>query len=133
MNPNTNKPQEIDAIELDKFHLLVDSVLEKLDPSKKVAEVVTEVLEPASNLITNDGANGLLELAIIGESTGPMMILNFNIEQNKYVKVFSNAAVAADNVKLNPTTIRQRCKDNKIIDGIQWSYITAEEYTALKG
>jgi hypothetical protein len=130
------KPQEIEAIPLDKFLCLVDNVLASLDDSKKEAiteEPVNEVLESASTLLENDGTNGLVSLDIIGGSVGPMMILNLDTKTNKYVKVFSNAAIAATSVSLNPTTIRQRCKDNKIVDNIQWSYITAEEYETLKG
>ena len=128
------KPQEIEAIALDQFQAIVDNIILSLDiPKEEIVKPEEEKLESASVLLNNDGTNGLVSLDIIGGSVGPMMILNLDTKTNKYVKVFSNAAIAATTVNLNPTTIRQRCKDNKIVDNIQWSYITAEEYETLKG
>ena len=128
------KPQEIDAISLDKFLCLVDNVLTSLEGAKKetVTEEAPEVMESASTLLESDGTNGLVSLDILGGSTGPMMVLNLDTRTNKYVKIYSNAAVAASVVGLNPTTIRQRCKDNKTVDNVQWSYIDEEEYKSLK-
>jgi len=128
-----NKPKEIEALTLDKFNLMVDNVLVKLEESKgfKKTEAVKEEITVLKEEKVNPEGNGLAELPIIGDSTGPLMVLNFNIETNRYTNVYSNATIAASSVKLNPTTVRQRCKDKKVIDGIQWSYTTAENYNEL--
>jgi len=128
------KPQEIDAIKLDKFELMVDNIVTTLSETKTGVSVEkVEELESAATLLDSGGSNGLSLLPIIGETVGPMMVLNYNTQTNKYMAVYSNATVAAATVGLNPTTIRQRCKDNKVIDFIQWGYITSEEYQTLKG
>lgn len=128
-----NKPKEIEALTLDKFNLMVDNVLVKLEESKgfKKPETEKEEITVLKEEKVNPEGNGLAELPIIGDTTGPLMVLNFNVENNKYVSVYSNATIAATTVKLNPTTVRQRCKDKKIVEGIQWSYTTTEEYNNL--
>jgi len=128
-----NKPKEIEALTLDKFNLMVDNVLVKLEESKgfKKPETEKEEITVLKEEKVNPEGNGLAELPIIGDTTGPLMVLNFNIETNRYTNVYSNATICASSIKLNPTTVRQRCKDNKVIDGIQWSYTTAENYNNL--
>jgi hypothetical protein len=128
-----NKPREIEILTLDKFNLMVDNVLVKLEESKgfKKSEAVKEEITILKEEKVNPEGNGLSELPIIGDTTGPLMVLNFNIETNRYTNVYSNATICASSVKLNPTTVRQRCKDKKVIDKIQWSYTTAENYNEL--
>lgn len=129
-----NKPKEIDALTLDKFKLLVDNVLEKLEETKgfkKTKEVEEVFTELQSTVVTGD--NGLANLPIIGDTVGPMMVVQYNIITNKFEAIYSNATRCAESLGLNPTTIRQRAGDKKVIKDVKWYYITDSEYQNLKG
>jgi len=126
------KPQEIEAITLDRFEALVDKVIETLDENKRTKEVVEEkieLLEPASSLLKETSNKSKPE--IIGGSVSSMMIGLYDINSNKYNAIYSNAVVCSKKVALNPTTVRQRASNNKIIENIQWKYLNEEEYNKL--
>ena len=126
------KPQEIEAITLDRFEALVDKVIETLDENKRTKEVVEEkieLLEPASSLLKETSNESKPE--IIGGSVSSMMIGLYDINSNKYNAIYSNAVVCSKKVALNPTTVRQRASNNKIIENIQWKYLNEEEYNKL--
>lgn len=128
-----NKPKEIEALTLDKFNLMVDNVLVKLEESKgfKKTEAVKEEITVLKEEKINPEGNGLAELTIVGESVGDMMVSLFNEATNQYTSLYSNATVCAKTLGLNPTTIRQRASGNKLIEGIKWSYMTSEQYNNL--
>lgn len=128
-----NKPKEIDALTLDKFNLMVDNVLVKLEESKgfKKTETVKEEITVLKEEKINPEGNGLAELTITGNSIGDMMVSLFNEETNQYISLYSNATICAKTIGLNPTTIRQRASGNKVINGVIWSYMTSEVYNDL--
>jgi hypothetical protein len=127
-----NKPKEIEALTLDKFNAMIDDVLSQLEESKgfKKPEVTEEFTELKQEVKNPDG-NNLVNLHIIGEVAGPMMVTLFNEETKQYISIYSNATICAKIIGLNPTTIRQRASVNKIIDNVKWSYLSFEEYTNL--
>jgi hypothetical protein len=128
-----NKPKEIDALTLDKFNLMVDNVLVKLEESKgfKKTETVKEEITVLKEEKINPEGNGLAELTITGNSIGDMMVSLFNEETNQYISLYSNATICAKIIGLNPTTIRQRASGNKVINGVKWGYMTSEVYNNL--
>jgi hypothetical protein len=128
-----NKPREIDILTLDKFNLMVDNVLVKLEESKgfKRPEAVKEEITVLKEDKVNPDGNGLSSLTIIGETIGDMMVSLFDTKTEQYISIYSNATICAKTVGLNPTTIRQRASVNKIVNEVKWSYMTFDIYNDL--
>ncbi len=129
---DNNKPKEIDAIELDKFYLLVDDVIEKLEQSKKpknlTEKTVKDIIENNEKSNIN---NNLNNLDIVGGNISDMMVVLFNEGTKQYINIYSNATICAKTIGLNPTTIRQRASANKVISNVRWSYMNKENYNNL--
>jgi len=129
------KPQEIDAISLDKFEALVDKVVSTLETHLMPKKENEEVLESASTLLeTKTVHNHTSDLIIHGSTPGvnyPMMVALYDTVKKEYHALYANATICAKQVALNPTTVRQRASNKKVIDGMEWKYMSNEEYQKL--
>jgi len=115
---------KIDRLELDRFLIMVDTVIE--EEEKKIKGTITETTNSEIQATT-----GVVP-EIIGEKPSNAMIILTN-EKNEIVNIYSNAAICAREHNVNPTTIRKKSAEKKTDEkGITWGYLTEEQYNQLK-
>lgn len=124
-----HKPQEIERLTLDKFNLMIDNVLDKLEEEKKPKVVETTAEVKIEEPIVEE--QPIIKLEVLGGLPTPKMVALFDIVENRYTMVFSNAPTCATYFGLHPTTVRARAEAKKLIENISWEYMNEEEFNKL--
>lgn len=121
---------EITMIELEEFNNMVDQIIQDIEGGKTVSNpkaIVDNKIDKEDLILhetaTEKGEEIESKRTIIGKP-GKYLVV---ITDNGVETVYGNAQAAADEEKVNPTTVRTRCKKNYIdADGRVWSYQSPE-------